>query len=44
MENTPLFWILFNLFIIGLLLLDLLVLNRRAHAVKLGEALGWIAF
>ena len=44
MENTPLFWILFNLFVIGLLLLDLLVLNRRAHAVKLGEALGWSAF
>ncbi len=44
MENTPLFWILFNLLVIGLLLLDLLVLNRRAHAVKLGEALGWSAF
>ncbi|GAB3636262.1 TerC family protein [Hymenobacter arcticus] len=44
MHNTPLFWILFNLFVIGLLLLDLLVLNRRAHAVKLGEALGWSAF
>jgi len=44
MENTPLFWILFNVFVIGLLLLDLLVLNRRAHAVKLGEALGWSAF
>lgn len=44
MENTPLFWILFNLFVIGLLLLDLLVFNRRAHAVKLREALGWSAF
>ncbi|WP_151088101.1 TerC family protein [Hymenobacter baengnokdamensis] len=44
MENTPLFWILFNLLIIGLLLLDLLVLNRRAHAVKLREALGWSIF
>ena len=44
MENTPLFWILFNLFVVGLLLLDLLVFNRRAHAVKLGEALGWSAF
>lgn len=44
MENTPLFWILFNLFVIGLLLLDLLVLNRRAHAVTLREALGWSAF
>ena len=44
MENTPLFWILFNLFVIGLLLLDLLIFNRRAHAVKLREALGWSAF
>ncbi len=44
MENTPLFWFLFNLLVIGLLLLDLLVLNRRAHAVKLREALGWSAF
>ncbi|MDO7883826.1 TerC family protein [Hymenobacter cheonanensis] len=44
MENTPLFWILFNLFVIGLLLLDLLVFNRRAHVIKLGEALGWSAF
>ncbi|TVT39114.1 TerC family protein [Hymenobacter setariae] len=44
MENTPLFWILFNLFVIGLLLLDLLVFNRRAHAIQLKEALGWSAF
>ena len=44
MENTPLFWILFNLLVIGLLLLDLLVLSRRAHAVRLREALGWSAF
>jgi tellurite resistance protein TerC len=44
MENTPLFWILFNLFVVGLLLLDLLVFNRKAHAVKLREALGWSAF
>lgn len=47
MENSPLFWILFNLGIIGLLLLDLLVLNRRAHTVTLREALlqtaGWVA-
>jgi tellurite resistance protein TerC len=44
MENTLLFWVLFNLFVIGLLLLDLLVFNRRAHAIKLKEALGWSAF
>lgn len=47
MDNTPLFWILFNLLIIGLLLLDLLVFNRRAHAIRLRESLlqtaGWVA-
>ena len=46
MENTPLFWISFNLLIIGLLLLDLLVFNRKAHAIRLREALlqtaGWV--
>ncbi|WP_375419343.1 TerC family protein [uncultured Hymenobacter sp.] len=44
MENTPLFWLGFNAFVIALLLLDLLVFNRRAHAVRMREALGWSAF
>ena len=44
MENTPLFWLLFVALIIGLLLLDLFVLNRKAHEIKLREALGWSAF
>ena len=44
MENTPLFWLLFVALILGLLLLDLFVLNRKAHEVKLKEALGWSAF
>ena len=44
MQNTPLFWIVFNVFVIGLLLLDLLVFNRKAHAIGLREALGWSAF
>ena len=44
MENTPLFWLLFTTFIVGLLLLDLLVFNRNAHEIKLREALGWSAF
>lgn len=38
-----LFWILFNLFVIALLTLDLGVLNRRAHAVGLREAIAWSA-
>ncbi|GAB3589712.1 TerC family protein [Hymenobacter daeguensis] len=44
MENTPLFWLAFTVFVIGLLLLDLLVFNRKAHEIKLREALGWSAF
>ena len=41
MANTPLFWLLFIVLVIGLLLLDLLVLNRKAHEIKLREALGF---
>lgn len=44
MENTPLFWLVFNAFVIGLLLVDLLVFNRKAHEIRLREALGWSAF
>ncbi len=44
MENSPLFWLAFNAFVIALLLLDLLVFNRKAHEIKLREALGWSAF
>ncbi|HEX8327843.1 MAG TPA: TerC family protein [Hymenobacter sp.] len=44
MENTPLFWLGFNAFVIGLLLVDLLVFNRKAHEIKLREALGWSVF
>jgi tellurite resistance protein TerC len=44
MENTPLFWLVFVAFVVGLLLLDLLVFNRKAHEIKLREALGWSVF
>ena len=44
MHDSPLYWILFNLLIIGLLLLDLLVFNRRTHAIGMREALGWSVF
>ena len=44
MANTPWFWLAFTAFVIGLLLLDLLVFNRKAHEIKLREALGWSAF
>ena len=38
-----LFWILFNLFVVAMLALDLGLFNRRAHAVGLREALSWSA-
>lgn len=34
-------WAAFNLFVLGMLALDLLVFNRKAHAVSLREALSW---
>jgi tellurite resistance protein TerC len=38
-----LFWILFNLFVLAMLALDLGVFSRRAHTVGFREALGWSA-
>jgi tellurite resistance protein TerC len=38
-----LFWVLFNLFVIALLTLDLGVLNRRPHAIGFREAIAWSA-
>jgi tellurite resistance protein TerC len=38
-----LFWILFNVFVFVMLVLDLGVFNRRAHSVSFREALGWSA-
>jgi tellurite resistance protein TerC len=36
-----LFWILFNLFVLGMLALDLGILQRPGHEVKAREALAW---
>ena len=36
-----LFWILFNFFVLGMLVLDLGFLQRPGHAVKFREALAW---
>lgn len=44
MEYTYAEWILFNAAVAVLLLLDLLVFNRKAHEIKTKEALGWSAF
>jgi tellurite resistance protein TerC len=35
------FWVLFNLFVLAMLALDLGVLNRRSHRVGFREALAW---
>jgi tellurite resistance protein TerC len=37
-------WIAFNAVILFLLILDLVVFNRKAHEVSIKEALGWSAF
>ena len=39
--GNPALWVIFNLAVLLLLALDLGVINRRAHAVSLREALGW---
>lgn len=44
MENTPAFWVGFNAFVLAMLMLDLLVFNRKAHVVRMREALGWSVF
>lgn len=36
-----LFWIVFNLFVVAMLVLDLGILNRRSHRVSFREALAW---
>ncbi|MEO5946088.1 MAG: TerC family protein [Chitinophagaceae bacterium] len=41
MEQKLLFWITFNIFVLLMLLLDLGVFNRKAHVIKLKEALTW---
>jgi tellurite resistance protein TerC len=43
LEVTIWFWILFNLFVLGMLALDLGVFHRKAHAVSLREAGIWSA-
>ena len=37
------FWILFNIFVLGMLALDLRVFNRRGHVIRFREALRWSA-
>jgi len=37
------FWVLFNLFALGMLVVDLKVFHRPGHVVRFREALGWSA-
>ncbi len=37
-------WVLFNLFVLCMLALDLGVFNRKAHVIRFKEALGWTIF
>jgi tellurite resistance protein TerC len=39
--SNILLWVGFNLFIIGLLTLDLVVFNRKPHEISIAEALKW---
>jgi tellurite resistance protein TerC len=41
MEGKALYWILFNVFVLLMLALDLGIFNRKAHEVKMKEALIW---
>jgi len=41
MHHTWIFWVLFNVFVLAMLLLDLAVFHRKAHEVHFKEAIGW---
>lgn len=41
METPLIFWILFNVFVLVMLALDLGVFNRKAHEITVKEALKW---
>jgi tellurite resistance protein TerC len=43
-DNRTLFWILFNLGVVVLLVLDLAVFHRKSHVIRIKEALSWSAF
>jgi tellurite resistance protein TerC len=43
MDSNILLWFAFMAFILGMLLLDLFVFNRKAHTVRVKEALWWSA-
>ncbi|MDR3747277.1 MAG: TerC family protein [Acidobacteriota bacterium] len=44
MPSNWLFWILFNVFVLAMLAIDLGVFHREKHVVKFREAIGWTVF
>ena len=44
MPSNWIFWLVFNLFIVAMLALDLGLLHRRTHTVHFREAIAWTAF
>jgi len=44
MSHQVLLWGVFNLFVLGMLVLDLAVFHRKAHEIRVREALLWSAF
>jgi tellurite resistance protein TerC len=43
MSENWLFWVLFNAFVLAMLVLDLGVFHRKSHEIRLREALAWVA-
>lgn len=41
MEHSLTLWVLFNVFIISMLVIDLLVFNRKSHEITIKESLIW---
>jgi len=42
-EHSLTLWIVFNLFILGMLMIDLMVFNRKPHEITIRESLTWTA-
>lgn len=44
MQDQTLLWIMFNVFVLAMLALDQIIFHRRAHEIKVKEAVGWSIF
>ncbi|MBI2118035.1 MAG: TerC family protein [Elusimicrobia bacterium] len=44
MSNSILFWILFNLLVLGIMTIDLKIIHRHAHVIFMKEASLWFGF